>query len=44
VSDLRVAFDLFLATMPPDAPIRAVITSDAIEKELAAFNEAEAET
>jgi hypothetical protein len=41
VSDLRVAFDLFLATMPPDAPIRAVITSDAIEKELAAFDEAD---
>jgi hypothetical protein len=40
-SDLRQAFDAFLATMPPDAPIRAVIASDAIEKELGEFDRAD---
>jgi hypothetical protein len=40
-SDLRQAIDSFLATMPPDAPIRAVITSDAIDKELAEFDRAD---
>jgi hypothetical protein len=40
-SDLRQAFDAFLATMPPDAQIRAVIASDAIEREFAAFDQAD---
>ena len=40
-SDLRQAFDAFLATMPPDAPIRAVIASDAIERELGEFDRAD---
>src|SRR5690349_15252973 len=40
-SDLRQAFDAFLATMPPEAPIRAVIDSDVIEKELVEFDRAD---
>ncbi len=40
-SDLRQAFDQFLKTVPPAAPIRAVITSDPIEKELATFDRAD---
>jgi hypothetical protein len=40
-SDLRVALDKFLATLPPDAPLRRVVASREIDAEIALFDGAD---
>jgi hypothetical protein len=40
-SDLDQAFELYLAKVPADAPIRAVLGSDAIRRQLAQFEDAD---